>query len=77
LPLHIVSAHVDVTLEPEQCADRGGGDAVLTRTGFGDDAPFAHPLGEERLPERIVDLVGSGVGEVLALEKDARSTETG
>ena len=31
---------------------------------------LAHPLGQQRLAERVVDLVGAGVVEVLALEVD-------
>ena len=47
---------------------------MLTGTGFGDDASLAHPLREQGLPEHIVDLVRSGVIEVLALEEDPRAT---
>jgi hypothetical protein len=30
---------------------------VLASSGFGDDAFFAEPLGDEDLPEGVVDLV--------------------
>src|SRR5436190_17552586 len=60
-----------MALEAEQRADRRGRDAVLPCAGLGDDAPLAHARGEQRLPERVVDLVRAGVGEVLALEDDA------
>ncbi len=43
---------------------------MLSGAGLGDDAGLAHPLGEQRLPQHIVDLVGTGVVEVLALEED-------
>ena len=43
---------------------------VLSGAGLGDDPPLAHPLGQQRLPEGVVDLVGPGVVEVLALEID-------
>ena len=33
---------------------------------------LSHALGEQRLPERVVDLVRAGVRQVFALEKDAR-----
>ena len=75
LALHVLGAHVDVALEPEQRADGRGRDAVLAGAGFGDDAPLAHPLREQRLAERVVDLVRAGVREVLALEEDARAAE--
>ena len=47
---------------------------MLTGARFGDDAPFAHALGEQRLAERVVDLVRAGVREVLALEENPRAT---
>jgi hypothetical protein len=63
-------AHVDRALQAEQGARGGGGDAVLAGAGLGDDAGLAHPLGQERLAQHVVDLVGAGVVEVLALEED-------
>ena len=51
----------------------GGGDAVLAGAGFGDHALLAHPQREQRLAERVVDLVGAGVVEVFALEPDLRA----
>ena len=75
LPRHVFGAHVDVALEPEQRADRGRGDAVLPGAGLGDDPPLAHALREQRLAERVVDLVRAGVREILALEEDARAAE--
>ena len=56
---------------PEQGAGRGGGHAVLAGAGLGDDARLAEAPGQERLAERVVDLVGARVGEVLALEVQA------
>jgi hypothetical protein len=75
LPLHVVGAHVDVAVEAEQRAHGRRGDAVLAGAGFGDHAALAHALGEQRLPEGVVDLVGAGVREVLALEEDAGPPE--
>ena len=71
LAFHVGRAHVDDALEPEARADRGGGGAVLAGAGLGDDALLAHAAGEERLADDVVDLVGSGVEHVLALEVDA------
>ncbi len=71
LARHVVGAHVDVALEAEQRAHRRGRDAVLPGAGLGDDPPLPHPRGEQRLAERVVDLVRAGVREVLALEDDA------
>ena len=73
LPLGVDLAHVDDALEAEQRAGGGGGDAVLTGAGLGDDPRLAHPLGEQRLTEHVVDLVRAGVVEVLALEQDPRA----
>ena len=70
LPLGVVLAHVDDALEPEQRGGGGGGDAVLAGAGLGDDPGLAHPLGQQRLAEDVVDLVRAGVVEVLALEDD-------
>ncbi len=67
LPAGVLSSHVDHAVEAEQGGRRRGGDAVLARSGLGDDALLAHPLGEQRLAEHVVDLVGAGVSKILAL----------
>ena len=61
LAAHVLGAHVDDALEAQQRAGRRGRDAVLTGAGLGDDARLAHPLCEQRLAQRVVDLVGAGV----------------
>ncbi|BFO20673.1 hypothetical protein SHKM778_70610 [Streptomyces sp. KM77-8] len=63
-------AHVDGAVEAEEGAGGGGGHAVLAGAGLGDDAGLAHALGEQGLAEHVVDLVGAGVVQVLALEED-------
>ena len=75
LPLAIHRAHIDDAFHPEHRGDRGRGDAVLARAGLRDDAGFAHALGEQDLAHRVVELVRAGVVQVLALEKDFRTTE--
>jgi hypothetical protein len=45
---------------------------MLTRASLGDDARLAEAAGQQRLAQRVVDLVSSGVGEVLPLEVDAK-----
>ena len=71
LPPHVFLAHVDDAVQPEQRARGGGRDAVLARAGFRDDALLAHAPGQQRLPERVVDLVRAGMQQVFALEVDA------
>ena len=68
LAANVLGPHVDDAFEIEQRAGGRRGDAVLTGAGLGDDATLAHPLRQQRLPDRIVDLVRAGVGEVLALQ---------
>ena len=69
------AAHVDVAVETEQRAGGRAGDAMLTRAGLGDDPLLAHPLSQQRLTERVVDLVRAGVRQVLALEVNLRAAE--
>ena len=56
--------------KPEQRAGGRGRDAVLSGAGLGDDPLLAESLREQRLTERVVDLVRPGVREVLALQPD-------
>src|ERR1700675_1918455 len=43
---------------------------MLSRAGFGDDPLLAEALRDEGLAERVIDLVGSGMREILALQPD-------
>ena len=70
LAADILLAHVDDAFQAEAGAGRGRGHAVLAGAGFGDHAVLAHPHGQQRLAERVVDLVGAGVIQVFALEID-------
>ena len=58
-------------LEAEQRTGRCRGHAMLPGTRFRDDPPFAHAVGEQRLPERVVDLVRAGVRQVFPLQEDS------
>src|SRR5258705_4821616 len=71
LAAHVLSANVDAALETEQGAAGGGRNAVLSGAGLRHDAALPHALGQQRLAERVVDLVRAGVGQVFALEKHA------
>ena len=70
LPAAVLGAHVDDAFQAHQGGGGGAGDAVLPGAGLGDDAGLAHPLGQQRLAQHVVDLVRAGVVEVLALEED-------
>jgi hypothetical protein len=48
---------------------------MLAGAGFGDDPGLAHALGKQDLAEAIVDLVRTGVVELVALEVDLRAAE--
>jgi hypothetical protein len=68
LPLDIDRAHVDRTRKADTCARCGRRNAVLAGTRLRDDALDAQPLREQRLADRVVDLVRTRVREVFALE---------
>jgi hypothetical protein len=69
LPGHVDLSHVDDALQSEEGAGSGRGDAMLTGSGLGDDAPFAHTPGDDCLPDGVVDLVRAGVVEIFALQE--------
>jgi hypothetical protein len=66
LPPHVFSAHIDDAFQTKECANGGSRDAVLARTGFGDDPFFAHSPCKQDLPETIIYLVGAGVIKIFA-----------
>jgi len=72
LPADIFFSHVHLALEAEQRGSRRSGHAVLTCAGFSNQARLAHTPRQQCLADAIVDLVGAGVIQILALEKDAR-----
>ncbi len=74
LPLDVLGPHVHFALEPQERRGRRGGHAVLPRSRLGNHPPLAHALGQKPLAEHVVDLVGTGVAEVLALQVDSRAT---
>ena len=77
LALDVLGAHVHDARQLEQRARGGRRHAVLTGTGLGDDPGLAEAPRQERLAERVVDLVGAGVGEVLALEVQPTASARG
>ena len=65
---HILRPHVHHALEIEAGADGRGRNPVLTGAGLGDDPALPHSAREQGLADRVVDLVGAGVVQVLPLE---------
>src|SRR4029077_19895872 len=65
--------HIDDAFQPEARAQRRRRHAVHAGAGLGDDALLAHAPRQQNLAEHIVDLVGAGVIELLALEIDFRA----
>ena len=47
---------------------------MLASSGFSNDSLFAHPQGQKRLAEGIVDFVSAGVVQILTLQPNARTT---
>ena len=68
LALDVLGSHVDDAVEPEQGAGGRRRHPVLSGTGLGDHARFPHAASEQGLAHGVVDLVGAGVGQVLALQ---------
>ena len=73
LARHVDRAHVHDAVHAQQRGGRGGGDAVLAGAGLGDQPRLAHPPGEQRLAQHVVDLVAAGVVEVLPLEQQPQA----
>jgi hypothetical protein len=72
--MHIFLAHVDDAVQAEKGTDGSGSYTVLPGTGLGDDSMLAHPPGKKALPQRIVDFMGAGVGQVLAFKENTRAS---
>ena len=75
LPAHVLAPHVDDAGEAERGGGGGGGHAVLAGAGLGDHPLLLHQAGEQALADGVVDLVGAGVEQVLALEEDAGAAQ--
>ena len=75
LPLDILSTHVNHARQAKARRNRSRGDAVLTGAGLGNDPRLAHPDRQQDLTDAIVDLVCTGVIELVALEPHLRAAE--
>ncbi len=68
LLVHVDRAHVDLALQTHQSSGGSKRNAVLACARFRDERLLAHALGQKGLTKAVVDLVRTGVVEVLALE---------
>ena len=75
LAFHVNRSHENIALHAEEGRHRRGADAVHPGAGLRDQPALSHPPCQQRLTERIVDLVGAGVIEVLAFEVDLRAAD--
>ena len=67
-------AHVDFTFQAEIGSCGGQRHAVLAGAGFGDNLLLAHEFGEQTFAHAVVELVGTGVVEVFALQVNLRTS---
>lgn len=74
LATDILGTHEDGAFHAELGADGSGGNTVLTGTGLGDNLLLAESASEEELAESVVDLVRTGVIEILTLQPDVGTT---
>ena len=70
LARHVDRAHVDAAGDSEARRGRRGRDPVLAGAGLRDHAALSHPRREQHLAQTVVELVGAGVEEILALKSD-------
>ena len=75
LPGHILGPHENLAFHVEQGASRRRGDAVLSGAGFGDDFGLTHAPGQQRLTHDVVDFMGAGMVQLVALEIELCAAE--
>ncbi len=75
LTLHVLGTHVDHALHTVAGGDGGARDPMLAGARLGDNPLLSHAAREQSLADGVVDLVCTGMVEVLALQVDLRATE--
>ena len=68
LPLHIFRPHIDGAAHAQTGGRHSRGHTVLPGAGLGHQSGLAHILGQQRLPQGVVDLVSAGMQQVFTLE---------
>ena len=73
LDIHLT--HVDLTGDTDQGAGRRQRHTMLPGPGLGQHLLLPHVLGQQCLADTMIDLVRTGMVEILAFQEDARTTE--
>src|ERR1700752_3911944 len=73
--MDIFLAHKDFALQAKPRRHGRRRHPMLAGSCFGDDSFFAHFACEQDLADGVIDLVGAGVAEILALEINFRPAE--
>ena len=75
LTLRILLAHEYLALHAHQCRCRRRRHTVLACTGLRDDTGLSHFLRQQYLTEHVVDLMRTGVVQILTLQIDLCAAE--
>lgn len=75
LPMRLPSTTEQYLLQGESTPESINAKQHPLRTG--DDAALVHALAQQRLPQAVVDLVGAGMVQVLALQVNLRLAAVG
>ena len=75
LSVGIFFSHEDFAFHPQEGCCRCGSHTVLSGTGLCDQAGLAHLLGKQCLSQGIIDLMGTGMVQILSLEIDLRAAQ--
>src|SRR5574344_1158099 len=73
LALHVESTLIHHARHVHQCAHRSRSHTMLSSSRLGDDTFLSHFLGQQNLTDGVVDLVGTRMVEVLALQIELAS----
>mmetsp|Transcript_6711 Transcript_6711/g.13843 ORF Transcript_6711/g.13843 Transcript_6711/m.13843 type:complete len:323 (-) Transcript_6711:1034-2002(-) len=74
LTFAIDGTHVNGAVQSKHSTHSCGCNTVLSGTGFGNDTGLANSFGQKSLSNRIVDLVGTSVGQIFTLQPNGGSS---